>query len=131
MVWGTSFGSDPLHALNLCLSCCYVTLRVTPFAQTHPGARHRHAITPFRRGQGIPAGKTARLASSPLRRDHRSSAAPSIPWRDAEASPDGDEASEPGSRCALRPPTRPAERLGPDRSPTLATPQAHRAPAAA
>jgi len=25
-----------LHALNLCLSYCYVTPRVTPFAQTHP-----------------------------------------------------------------------------------------------
>src|SRR5262249_44160337 len=36
MGWGTSFGSDPLHALNLCLSDCYVTPRVTPFAQTHP-----------------------------------------------------------------------------------------------
>src|SRR5215813_7306263 len=36
MGWGTSFGSDPLHALNLCLSYCYVTPRVTPFAQTHP-----------------------------------------------------------------------------------------------
>src|SRR5262245_21496003 len=36
MGWGTSFGSDLWHALNLCLSCCYVTPRVTPFAQTHP-----------------------------------------------------------------------------------------------
>src|SRR5688572_6230989 len=36
MGWGTSFGSDLLHALNLCLSCCYVTPGVTPFAQTHP-----------------------------------------------------------------------------------------------
>ena len=25
-----------MHALTLCLSCCYVTLRATPFAQTHP-----------------------------------------------------------------------------------------------
>ena len=33
---GTSFGSDLLQALNLCLSCCYVTPEVTPFAQTHP-----------------------------------------------------------------------------------------------
>src|SRR5262245_20720243 len=37
MGWGTSFGSDPLHALTLCLSYCYVSPRVTPFAQTHPG----------------------------------------------------------------------------------------------
>src|SRR5262249_26916747 len=36
MGWGTSFGSDLWHALNLCLSCGYVTPRVTPFAQTHP-----------------------------------------------------------------------------------------------
>src|SRR5215510_16046172 len=36
MGWGTSFGSDPLHALTLCLSYCYVTPGVTPFAQTHP-----------------------------------------------------------------------------------------------
>jgi transposase-like protein len=36
MGWGTSFGRDPLHALTLCLSYCYVTPRVTPFAQTHP-----------------------------------------------------------------------------------------------
>src|SRR5262249_46476869 len=36
MGWGTSFGSDLWYALNLCLSCCYVTSRVTPFAQTHP-----------------------------------------------------------------------------------------------
>src|SRR4029453_16833832 len=36
MGWGTSFGSDLWHALNLCLSCCDVTPRVTPFAQTHP-----------------------------------------------------------------------------------------------
>src|SRR4030095_14098818 len=36
MGWGTSFGSDPLHALTLCLSYCYVTPSVTPFAQTHP-----------------------------------------------------------------------------------------------
>src|SRR5262249_13596398 len=36
MGWGTSFGSNLWHALNLCLSCCYVTRRVTPFAQTHP-----------------------------------------------------------------------------------------------
>src|SRR5713226_1635984 len=36
MGWGTSFGSDLLQALTLCLSCCYVTPRVTPFAQTHP-----------------------------------------------------------------------------------------------
>ena len=40
MGWGTSFGSDLWHALNLCLSCCYVTPRVTPFAQTHPYERH-------------------------------------------------------------------------------------------
>ena len=26
-----------MHALKLCLSCCYVTPRATPFAQTHPG----------------------------------------------------------------------------------------------
>ena len=39
MGWGTSFGSDLLHALNLCLSCCYVTPGVTPFAQTHPPPR--------------------------------------------------------------------------------------------
>src|SRR6516225_10648590 len=44
MGWGTSFGSDPLHALNLCLSYCYVTLRVTPFAQTHPGPFHLPAV---------------------------------------------------------------------------------------
>ena len=25
-----------MHALKLCLSCCYVTPRATPFAQTHP-----------------------------------------------------------------------------------------------
>jgi hypothetical protein len=25
-----------LHALTLCLSYCYVTPRVAPFAQTHP-----------------------------------------------------------------------------------------------
>ena len=25
-----------MHALTLCLSYCYVTPRVTPFAQTHP-----------------------------------------------------------------------------------------------
>jgi hypothetical protein len=36
MGWGTSFGSDLLHALTLCLSYGYVTPRVTPFAQTHP-----------------------------------------------------------------------------------------------
>src|SRR5215475_11500810 len=29
-------GSELLHALKLCLSCCYVTHRATPFAQTHP-----------------------------------------------------------------------------------------------
>src|SRR5262249_1032754 len=39
MGWGTSFGSDPLHALTLCLSYCYVTPGVTPFAQTHPYLR--------------------------------------------------------------------------------------------
>jgi len=38
MGWGTSFGSDPLHALTLCLTYCYVTPGVTPFAQTHPTA---------------------------------------------------------------------------------------------
>src|SRR5262249_27931950 len=38
MGWGTSFGSDLWHALNLCLSCGYVTPRVTPFAQTHPSS---------------------------------------------------------------------------------------------
>src|SRR4029453_10148298 len=36
MGWGTSFGSDLWQALTLCLSCCYVTPRVTPFAPTHP-----------------------------------------------------------------------------------------------
>src|SRR5262249_46621918 len=36
MGWGTSFGSDLWHVLNLCFSWCYVTPRVTPFAQTHP-----------------------------------------------------------------------------------------------
>ena len=39
MSWGPSFGSDLLQALTLCLSCCYVTPRVTPFAQTHPLAQ--------------------------------------------------------------------------------------------
>src|SRR5262249_35988406 len=38
MGWGTSFGSDLMQALTLCLSGCYVTPRVTPFAQTHPPA---------------------------------------------------------------------------------------------
>src|SRR5262245_35138637 len=42
MGWGTSFGSDLWHALNLCVSCCYVTPRVTPFAQTHPVGKRRN-----------------------------------------------------------------------------------------
>src|SRR5215467_4532474 len=29
-------GSELLHARKLCLACCYVTPRATPFAQTHP-----------------------------------------------------------------------------------------------
>jgi hypothetical protein len=29
-------GSELLHALKLCLACCYVTPWATPFAQTHP-----------------------------------------------------------------------------------------------
>ena len=33
MGWGTSFGSDLWHALSLCLSCGYVTPRVTPFVE--------------------------------------------------------------------------------------------------
>jgi len=37
-------GSELLHTLKLCLACCYVTPRATPFAQTHPllGAMTRH-----------------------------------------------------------------------------------------
>ena len=53
MGWGTSFGSDPLHALNLCLSYCYVTPRVTPFAQTHPGASWR--TPPISRAKAVAA----------------------------------------------------------------------------
>ena len=30
IVWGASCGSELLHALKLCLSCCYVTPRATP-----------------------------------------------------------------------------------------------------
>src|ERR671925_501187 len=54
MGWGTSFGSDLWHALSLCLSCCYVTPRVTPFAQTHPvvGNRRRPAVAPPPGGRG-------------------------------------------------------------------------------
>ena len=33
-------GSELLHALKLCLSCCYVTPRATPFALTHPVRGH-------------------------------------------------------------------------------------------
>src|SRR2546425_7733472 len=54
--WGTSFGSDLWHALTLCLSCCYVTPRVTPFAQTHPESAHHMLRCPRRAGAGMDPG---------------------------------------------------------------------------
>ena len=37
-----------MHTLNLCLSYCYVTPRVTPFAQTHPFNHLRKALSGLR-----------------------------------------------------------------------------------
>src|SRR5712664_3994549 len=59
------------------------------------------------------AGKNATLASCHPQCDNRSYAAPSTPWSAAWAVHDDDDAFATESRCALRPPTRHAERRSP------------------
>src|SRR5262249_26470449 len=90
----------------------------------------RYGAKPFQRDPETAVGKTAPLGSFHPKRDNRSYAGWSTPCSAAWGVHADCDAFEPDSRCALRPPTRRAERFSPGRAPTCATPPGPGGPAA-
>ena len=88
------------------------------------------ALTPSQRGQDMPGGRPAQLASSQLKRAHRRGATRATPWRGSGASRGGCDASATQSRGDLPRPRRPAATPWHVRWPRVSSLPAQRAPAA-